>query len=101
MDTLNKSMEINVKLWFLQIKTKVLRKYTKLWDEIKNSIEKINNKSGEHREDFTKIKFKSEDSLPLNKTLKLYYNMTIIVWSVFEDGKYYPQVLLDECLHEL
>ena len=48
-----------------------------------------------------KIQFNSDDSLPLNKTLKL-CNMKIIVRSVFkEDGKYYPQVFLDESLHEL
>ena len=39
-----------------------------------------------------KIKFNLDDSLPLNKALKL-HNMTIIVRSVFEeDGKYYPEV---------
>ena len=48
-----------------------------------------------------KIKFNSDDNLPLNKTLKL-QNITIIVRSVFkEDGKYYPQIFLDECLYEL
>ena len=35
----------------------VLTKYTKLRDKIKNSIEKINNKSGEYGKDFMKIKF--------------------------------------------
>ena len=70
----------------------VLTKYTELWGGIKNSAEKINNKSGEYGKDFMKIKFNSDDSLPLNKTLKL-HNMTIIVRSVFEeDDKYYPQV---------
>ena len=70
----------------------VLTKYTELWDGIKNSIEKTNNKAGEYGKDFMKIKFNSDDSLPLNKILKL-YNMTIIVRSVFEeDGKYCPQV---------
>ena len=44
-----------------------------------------------------RIKFNSDDDLPLNKTLKL-RNLTIIVRSVFEeDGKYYPQVFLDKC----
>ena len=39
-----------------------------------------------------KIKFNSDDNLPLNKTLKL-QNITIIIRSVFEkDGKYHPQV---------
>ena len=47
------------------------------------------------------IKFNSDDDLPLNKILKL-HNLTITVRSVFEeDGKYYPQVLLDECLYQL
>ena len=47
------------------------------------------------------IKFNSDDDLPLNKILKL-HNLTITVRSVFEeDGKCYPQVLLDECLYQL
>ena len=70
----------------------VLTKYTELWDRIKDSIEKINNKSGEYGKDFIKIKFNSDDSLPLNKTLKL-QNMVKIVRSVFEENdKYYPLV---------
>ena len=27
--------------------------------------------------------------------------LTVIVRSVFEDGKLYPQIYLDECLYEL
>ena len=47
-----------------------------------------------------KIKFKSNDDLPLGKILNISVCI-IIVTSVFEeDGKYYPQVLLHECLHE-
>ena len=57
---------------------KVLIKYKNLWDGIKNSIEKANNKLGEYRKDFMKIKFNSDDNLPLNKTLKL-HNITIII----------------------
>ena len=39
-----------------------------------------------------RIKFDSDDNLPLNKILKLCM-LTIIVRSVFEeDSKYYPQV---------
>ena len=48
-----------------------------------------------------KIKFNSDDNLPLNKILKLHM-LTIIARSVFEeDGKYYPQIFLDECLYEV
>ena len=43
-----------------------------------------------------KIRFESDNNLPLNKILKLQM-LTVIVSSVFqEDGKYYPQVFLDE-----
>ena len=48
-----------------------------------------------------KIKFNSDDDLPLNKPLKLHV-MTIIIRSVFEeDGKLYSQIYLDECLREV
>ena len=70
-------------------------KYRKLWDGIKNSIKKLNNKLGEFGKDFMKIKFNSGDNVSLNKTLKL-HNRNIIIGSVFEeDGKYYPQAFLD------
>ena len=40
-------------------------------------------------------------SLPLNKLLNLHM-LTIIVKSVFDnESKFYPQVYLGECLHEL
>ena len=81
---------------------KVLEKCTKLWDEIKYNIQTINaGRFGEYEEDCMKIKFNSDDNLPLNKILKLHM-LTIIVRSFFEeDGKYYPQVFLDECLYEV
>ena len=47
-----------------------------------------------------KIQFDSDDNLPLNKVLK-FSVLTIIIRNVFEkDGKYYPQILLDECLYD-
>ena len=48
-----------------------------------------------------KIKFNSDDDLPLNKPLT-FCNMTITMISVFEeDGKLYPQIFLDDTLYEL
>ena len=48
-----------------------------------------------------KIKFNSDDDLPLNKPLK-FHAMTIIIRSVFEKGsKLYPQVFLNDTLYEL
>ena len=80
---------------------KVLEMYTKLWDEIKYHFKTINSgESDEYGKYYMKIKFNSDDNLPLNKILKL-HNLTIIVRSVFEEnGKYYPQVFF-EFLYEL
>ena len=56
-------------------------------------------REGEYWKDFMKIKFDTDDNLPLNKPLKLRM-LTIIVRSVFEeDGKFCPQIYLDGYLH--
>ena len=48
-----------------------------------------------------KIKFYSDNKLPLNKQLK-FLRVTIVIRSVFEDdGKYYPQAFLDNCFNEI
>ena len=49
----------------------VLKKYTELWDGIKNETKTINGgKKGEYDKDFVKIKFNADDNLPLYKPLK-------------------------------
>ena len=76
-------------------KREVLKRYTELWNAIKNEIEKINGgKKGEHSKDFMKTKFVSDDDLPLNKQLKLHM-LAINVRSVFEkSGKFCVQLYL-------
>ena len=79
----------------------VLKKYRELWDRIKNEIETNGSKKGEHGKDFMKIKFNTDDNLPLNKPLKLHL-LTILVRCIFEeDRKFYPQIYLHDCLFEL
>ena len=79
----------------------VLIKYAEVWSGIKDQIKKINNDSvGEYDKDYMKIKFDSDDNLPLNKVLK-FHVLAIIIRNVFEkDGKCYPQVFLDDCLYD-
>ena len=71
----------------------VSKKYANVWDGIKNKIKAINgDKENHYGKDYTKIKFNSDDDLPLNKLLK-FNVMTIIIRCVFsEDGKLYPQL---------
>ena len=78
-----------------------LENYTELWDEIKDQIELISgNKPIEYEKDFMKIKFESDDNLPLGKILNI--PVCIITFrSVFqENNNYYPQVFLHECFYE-
>ena len=80
----------------------VLIKYAEVWSGIKDQIKKINNGSvGEYTNYYLKIKFDSDDNLPLNKIPKFCVS-TIIIRNIFEkDGKYYPQIFLDDCLYEI
>ena len=80
----------------------VLRKYEEVWEGIKKEIETINHGDKiEYGKDFLKIRFESNDDLPLNKPIKLRL-LTIIITSVFSEGsKFYPQLFLDNALYHL
>ena len=79
----------------------LLKKYNDVFNGIRDKIKEINSDERDYEKDYMKIKFNSDDNLPLNKQLK-FHNMTITIRSVFEeDGKLYPQVFLDDTLYEL
>ena len=80
----------------------VLKKYADVWDGIKNKIKAINGgEENDYGKDYMKIKFNSDDDLPLNKLLK-FHLIIIIIRCVFSgDGKIYPQLFLDDTFHEL
>ena len=61
----------------------------------------ITKNSDDYDEQYMKIKFNSDDELPLNKTIEI-PTVIIAVRAVFhENNKYYSQVSLDECLYKL
>ena len=79
----------------------LLKKYNDVFNGIKDKIKEIDDDWLEYAKDYMKIKFSSDDDLPLNKPLK-FYNMTVTIRYVFsEDNKLYPQVFLDEALYSL
>ena len=79
----------------------LIKKYNDVFNGIRDKIKEINSDECDYEKDYMKIKFNSDDDLPLNKPLK-FHNMTITIRSVFEeDGKLYPQVFLDDTLYEL
>ena len=66
-----------------------------------NKIKEIDDDWLEYAKDYMKIRFSSDDNLPLNKQLK-FYNMTVTIRCVFsEDNKLYPQVCLGKALYSL
>ena len=80
---------------------RLLKTYADISDGIKNEVKAINGgQENSYRKDYMKIKFNSDDDLPLNKPLR-FHAMTIIIRSVFQKGgKFYPQVFLDDALHK-
>ena len=66
-----------------------------------SKIKKIDDNWLEYTKDCTKIKFNSDNNLPLNKPLT-FYNMTVTIRCVIsEENKLYPQVFLDDTLYSL
>ena len=63
-------------------KKKVLKKYFEIWDGIKKKMKAINGaKETDYGKDYMKIKFNSDDDLPLNKLLN--FRLMIIMIDVF------------------
>ena len=79
----------------------LLKKYNNVFNGIREKIKEINSDECDYEKNYMKIKFNSDNNLPLNNLLK-FDNMTITIRSVFkEDDKLYPQVFLDDTLYEL
>ena len=66
---------------------KLLKRYDDVFNGIMDKIKKIDDDWLEYSKDYMKIKFSSDDSLPLNKPLK-FHSTTVIIRCVFsEDNK--------------
>ena len=79
----------------------LLKKDNDFFDGLIDEIKKIDHHWLEYTKDYTKIKFNSDDNLPLNKPLK-FYNMTVTIRCVIcEENKLYPQAFLDDTLYSL
>ena len=58
------------------------KKYEELWSKIRDLIRSITKNSDDYDEKFMKIKFNSDNELPLNKTIAI-PTMTIAVRAIF------------------
>ena len=79
----------------------IIKKYEELWNKIRDLIRSVIKKSDDYDVNYMKIKFDSDDELPLNKTIKIPSMMTVVTAIFLENDKYYPQVFLDECVYKL
>ena len=78
-----------------------IKKYEELWIKIRDLIRSITKNLDDYDEKYMKIKFNSDDNLPLNKIIELPI-MAIVVRAVFlENNKYYPQIFLGESLYKI
>ena len=79
----------------------VLKKYDQVFSGIKHHIKKIDNIEVNYNSDYDKIKFVSDDSVPLDKLI-YFLTMNVIVRCVFkQNGIIYPQVYLNDCLYQI
>ena len=79
----------------------LLKRYSDAFNGIRDNIKEIISGECDYENDYMKIKFNSDDNLPLNKPLK-FHLMTITIRSILdEDDKLYPQLFLDNALYEL
>ena len=61
-----------------------IKKYDDLWSKIRDLIRLITKNSDDYDENCMKIKFNSDDELPLNKTIEI-LSMIIVVRAVFHE----------------
>ena len=88
--------------WYLIIsyKDEVYEKLMNIFESIKNKITEKTWDVVEYDKDYMKIKFES-NVFPVSKKVNIHL-ATIIIRAIFaQDGKYYPQLLLDDGLYEL
>ena len=67
--------------------SEVLKKYDQVFSGIKYHVKKITETNGEYEIYYKKIKFNTDDGIPLNKMI-YFPTVTVIIRCVFEkDGK--------------
>ena len=90
-------------VWYLIIfgDADVLRKFANIWKSIRAKTEENTGGIVQYDKDYMKIKFESNDNLPIDNIVNM-HQVTIIIRSVFaQNGKFYPQLFLDDALYEL
>ena len=78
----------------------VLRKFANIWKSIRAKIEENTGGIVQYDKDYMKIKFKSNDNLPIDNIVNM-HQVAITISAFAQNGKFYPQLFLDDALYEL
>ena len=81
MDLLKRKMVLNISSTGKN--SEILKKYNQVSHGIKYHIKKINNNDSKYDKNYMKIKFNTDDDIPLNKELN-FPSITVIIRCVFE-----------------
>ena len=97
--------KINRNKYLTQVSTneskEKIKRYEELWSKPRDLIRSITKNSDYYNEKYMKIKFSSDEKLPLNKMIEI-PTMAIVVRAIFYDNNtFFPQVFLDESLYKL
>ena len=79
----------------------MFRKDNDVFDSIRNTINEIDDNKYDYEVNYNKIKFSSDDNLPLNKLLKFSIMTITIRYVIMDVNKLYPQLYLDDTLYGL
>ena len=90
-------------MWYLIIfgEKNILKIFTNIWKSIRTKIEENTGGIVQYDKDYMKIKFESNDNLPTDNNVNMHL-VTIIIRSSFaQNGKFYPQLFLDDGFYKL
>ena len=89
-------------VWYLIIfgDADVLRKFANIWKSIRAKIEENTGGIVQYDKDYMKIKFESNDNLPIDNIVNM-HQVAITISAFAQNGKFYPQLFLDDALYEL
>ena len=81
-------------------KDDVYKKLVDILENIKNKVKEKTWDALEYDKDYMKIKFESNNIFPTDKDVNIHIATIIIRATFAKDGKYYPQLLLDDSLYK-
>ena len=78
---------------------KIIHSFDIIWSHIEHKINPNNFNNNNNIKDYDKLRFNSDVDLPTDTRIE-FRSLVINVSCVIEkDGKYYPEIYLDECLY--